>query len=284
MRSATTTPTLFDGLCQRWHNGLQAWQHTDDDHFQPHRYTVVPLDEDTARQFTTTHHYSRAWPAARLRYGLIEDGERLVGACVLGIPMSPAVLTNPFPAFEPYAQSLELSRLVLLDRVAANAESWFVRRVFRAAAGEGVRGIVAYADPMPRVDEHGAEFMPGHHGICYQGTGGVYFGRGRARTLTMLPGGVVLNDRTQSKIRKGETGAAAAIARLVDLGAAPKPAWMPGSVWLPAALERVGATEVKHPGNHRYGWSIGPRWSRRVFPVAMPALPYPRRGDLGLAA
>lgn len=68
-------------------------------------------------------HLTGNWPAAQLRYGLIEDGEELVGTCVLGVPVQKAVLTGPFPAFEPYRQSMELVRLVLLDRVPANAES-----------------------------------------------------------------------------------------------------------------------------------------------------------------
>jgi hypothetical protein len=268
-------PTLFDGWCQRWNQQHEHWQHTRDDFFRPHRYRVQPLDEQTARTFTTTHHYSRSWPAAQLRFGLVEDGEHLVGTCVFGVPMRDTVLTNVFPAFEPYRQSMELSRLVLHDRVPANAESWFVARVFREVARLGVRGVVAWSDPVPRWN-HGRRVMPGHVGIVYQALGARYTGRGTARWLTVLPGGTVLTDRTRAKITGKARGGAGAIARLVDLGAPAKPDRMPGREWLPEALVAIGARKLWHPGNHRYAWSIGPRWSRHAYPVALPAQPYPK--------
>lgn len=275
MGTAVYEQPVLDGWCQRWNNRVDSWQNTTNDFFEPHRYQVKPIGETPARVFTTTHHYSKAWPAAQLRYGLIEDGFHLVGTCVLGVPMNPAVLTGPFPAFEPYRQSMEMSRLVLLDRIAANAESWFVARVFRAAAAQGVRGVVAYSDPVPR-RVGGRILMPGHFGIVNQALGGIFYGPGRARFLTTLPDGSVLPERTLSKIRGEEQGAAGAIARLVAMGAPPKPDDQPGQEWLPIALDAVGAYWVDHPGNYRYAWSIGPRWSRRAYPVAMPSLPYPK--------
>lgn len=274
---------MLDGWCQRWNNRLDSWQHADDDSFRPWCYQVVPLDVTTARDFTTTHHYSRAWPAAQLRLGLIEHGEHLVGTCVLGVPMREEVLTGPFPAFEPYRQSMEMQRLVLLDRVPANAESWFVARVFRHAASLGVRGVVAFSDPMPR--RVGERLVKrGHLGVVYMATGGIYTGVGTARTVRMLPDGTVLPARTLAKITGGERGGDAAIARLVDMGAPPKPDRMPGRKWLPEALAAIGVRKVPHPGNHRYAWSIGPRWSRRAYPVALPALPYPRHPNPAVAA
>lgn len=158
-------------------------------------------------------------------------------------------------------------------------------RVFRNAAGLGVRGVVAFSDPVPR---WGGDrlMMPGHVGVVYQALSAVYTGRATARTLTMLPDGTVLNDRTRAKITGAEVGWAGAVARLVDMGAPAKQQGMPGREWLPEALVAVGARKVSHPGNHRFAWSIGPRCSRRAFPVAMPALPYPRQPDAlpGLAA
>lgn len=273
-----------DGWCQRWNHRQHSWQHPDGDPFEPGRYQVVPLDETPARDFTITHHYSRAWPSAQLRYGLIEDGEHLVGTCVLGVPMQAAVLTGPFPTFRPYRESMELVRLVLLDRIPANAESWMVARVFRDAAERGVRGVVAFSDPVPR-QVGGRQVMPGHVGTVYQALGAVYTGRGTARTLTVLPNGTVLTARTIAKITGRESGAAGAIARLVDMGAPRKPDRRTGREWLPEALATIGARKVRHPGNHRYAWTIGTRSVRRAYPVAMPALPYPKQPDLaGVAA
>ena len=68
----------------------------------------------------------------------------------LGIPMHNQVLTNPFPRLAPNAESLELSRLVLLDTVPGNGESFLCAKAFRAAAEHGVRGLVAFSDPMQR--------------------------------------------------------------------------------------------------------------------------------------
>ncbi|WP_426567308.1 hypothetical protein [Streptomyces canus] len=49
----------------------------------------------------------------------------------------------------PYEESLELNRLVLLDEVPANAETWAQACAFRLAAARGVRGVVAHSAPSP---------------------------------------------------------------------------------------------------------------------------------------
>ncbi|MFF3140502.1 hypothetical protein ACFVRU_01905 [Streptomyces sp. NPDC057927] len=55
----------------------------------------------------------------------------------------------------PYEESLELNRLVLLDDVPANAETWAQARVFRLAAARGVRRVVAHSDPELRISVTG---------------------------------------------------------------------------------------------------------------------------------
>jgi perosamine synthetase len=40
--------------------------------FDPNRYVVTPLAEQPAREFVTHHHYSATWPAAKLRYALVD--------------------------------------------------------------------------------------------------------------------------------------------------------------------------------------------------------------------
>lgn len=269
---------LFDGTwCQRWQSGAHSWRPTSEGGFNPRRYTVAAIDEATARVFVVTHHYSRAYPAASLRVGLFE-GAHLVGVAVLGVPMSRAVLAGPFPTLEPYRQSLELARLVLLDQVPANAESWFVARVFAYAAGEGVRGVVAFSDPLPRIVA-GELLMPGHVGTVYKALNGVYTGRGTARTLTLLPDGRVFSARARAKVTGGERGAAHVRAGLVELGAPAPAAGEPAGEWLARALAAVGARTVRHQGNHRYVWPIGDRAARRRTPIALDARPYPTTPD-----
>jgi hypothetical protein len=102
-----------------------------------------PRDHDSkracavARAEKIQHAYLTGnWPAAKLRYGLVDRWPvdehtgsgtlwlpwgQLVGTPVLGVPMQRKVLTGPFPTLEPYHESLDLSRVVILDAVPANA-------------------------------------------------------------------------------------------------------------------------------------------------------------------
>ncbi|CAM5537621.1 Mom family adenine methylcarbamoylation protein [Leifsonia shinshuensis] len=124
-----------DVASQRWELGRASWRRPSDGGFSPASFSVVPLAETVARGFVERHHYSGSFPAARLSFGLLTDDERLavdgstvdgralVGVAVLSVPMRAAVLSNVFPDLEPFAESLELGRLVLTD-TPANAESW----------------------------------------------------------------------------------------------------------------------------------------------------------------
>src|SRR5690348_9385962 len=89
--------SLFDPTCcQRWRDGQHHWRPVHEGGFDARRYRLVQVPEAPVRRFVTTHHYSHSFPAARLNFGLFE-GEHLVGAAVLGVPMHPHVLTRPFP-------------------------------------------------------------------------------------------------------------------------------------------------------------------------------------------
>lgn len=102
---------------------------------------------------------------------------RLVGVAVFGVPVQRAVLSSALPTLEPYRESQELSRFVLLDEVPANAESWFLARCFGELRDAGVRGVVSFADPVPRRAADGTVLAPGHVGIIYQAAGAAYAGR-----------------------------------------------------------------------------------------------------------
>jgi hypothetical protein len=189
------------------------------------------------------------------------------------------VLTNAFPTLVPYVESLELSRLVLLDDVAANGESWFCARAFDLAAVAGVRGVVTFADPMARYRRTPAGMQvvkPGHIGIVYQALGCDYLGRGTRRTLTLLPDATVLPDRAMSKVRRGERGSAGVVRRLVALGARPLEPGADPKTWLRAALLDIGATRRPHPGNHKYARRIGTRAQRTRTAITGPRRAYPK--------
>lgn len=289
------------GACQRWRHGRHSWRLPQDGGFNARLFDVVPVAEADARPFVVAHHYAGSYPAARHAYGLVTTDDRLaagalvggrhlVGVAVLSVPMQSAVLTAPFPSLEPYVQTLELGRLTLLDPVPANAETWFVARVFRQARDVGIRGVISFSDPLPRrrivVDtdpatgvsvEREDTITPGHCGIVYQALSAYACGRSTPRTLTYLPRhGQVLSDRTLQKIRAGERGSAAAEQLLVRLGARPRRAGVSARAWLPGALCDLQATKRRHPGNYRYAWHLGSRTERRAHPIALARTPYPK--------
>ena len=270
--------------CQRWRDGQHAWRRPADGGFDRSRYTVAPVPESAAKRFVETQHYSRSYPAASRRYGLFDtapDAPALVGVAVYGIPVQAKVLTAALPSLEPYRQSLELSRFVLLDDVPANGESWFLARCHRELLDVGVRGVVSFADPVARRAADGSIIAPGHCGTIYQASNAAYTGRGTARTLTVLPDGTVLNARAQSKVRRQEQGHEYVETRLIALGA---PVPHPGqdmARWLAAALDAVHARRVRHRGNHRYVFRLGTtRRDREAVTLGLPTVPaYPKQPD-----
>lgn len=270
---AVETALYESGWCLRTTNRVPSWRHTSEGGFNRRRYSVFSISEEVAKAFVLLHHYSRSYPAGRLAYGMFER-HHLVGVAVLGEPMHPRVITKPLPTLD-NRTAAELSRVVLLDEVPANAESWFVRRVLRDAATHGLRGVVAFSDPMPRP----LVGMPGHVGDFYRALGLDYCGRATARTLTFLPDDTVLSDRSAQKIRGGEQGAAGQIRRLIALGATPPPPGLADAGWLRDALEEVGVRKVRHLGNHRFIARLGGRVTRRRTPLGLPSEHYPLTAD-----
>lgn len=272
---------LADKACQRWLNRRSSW--SEEDSFEPRQYQVVEIPEAESRRFVVRHHYSGSMPAARFHHGLVEVvSGRLVGVAVASVPVSVKTLTNVFPTLQPYRESVELGRFVLLDEIPANAETWMLSRVFRSLRDRGVRGVVSFADPMPRVTSTGAVVLCGHWGTIYQaaGAGENYTGRGTARTLTLLPDGTVLSARSAQKVRAQEQGHSYVERRLVGLGAAPRQGEPPAQ-WLRDSLDRVGAQRVRHAGPHRYVFRLGASArERNRIPLGVPhGLPYPKTLD-----
>lgn len=270
--------------CQRWHGRRHSWRHVRDGGFDARNYTVDVIPQETSRQFVLSHHYARSYPAAKVQmglYGISGSQKKLTGVAVFGVPVSQAVLTKPLPDLRPYTQSLECSRFVLLDEAPGNSESWFLARCFDALLADGVRGIVSFADPLPRRTASGQLVMPGHVGTIYAATNAVYTGRATARTVKVLPDGTVFHDRTAQKIRHLEQGHQYAAAQLIALGAPrPRPGGSP-SLWLREALVAVGARSIRHRGAHRYVFRLGrTRAEREEIELAVPSLrPYPKHPD-----
>lgn len=243
---------------------------------------VASLNRDCARGFVERHHYERSYPAGRFRFGLFERGA-LVGVAVFSQPVND-LSTACLPGER--LERVELGRFVLLDRVGANAETWFLGRCFDALRREGLTGVVSFSDPVPRRTVAGAVVMPGHVGIIYQAHNAVYLGRSRSERRRVLPDGTVAHNRTLAKIRNQERGWRPAVDELVAHGAGAPEQGEDMRRWLERELPRI-TRSVPHDGNHKYAWTLRRRDRRhleRYVEQRGPALPYPKIADLGEAA
>lgn len=253
-------------VAQRWRRRRDSYRPAEEP-IRTRDYEVASIGKDApAKTFVEAHHYSGTFPAARFRVGLYRRAE-LVGVAVFSQPVSSAVITNVFPC--DVLEAVDLGRFVLLDDVPGNGESWFLARAFDVLRFERLRGVVSFADPVPRAAADGRVITPGHIGTIYQAHNGLYLGRGTRRTLRLLPDGRVFSDRTIQKIRAGERGWRYAAAQLQAHGA-PAPTGDRCS-WLHEWLPRLTRT-IRHPGNHRYAWPLDKRMQ-----VQLERQPYPKR-------
>lgn len=260
--------------CQRWRERTDRWVPSRSV-IDPARFGVEPIDSDAvARAFVVQHHYAASYPAARARVGLYRvapfRGPELVGVAVFAEPAQ--VATVPCWAGVPPAEGVVLGRFVLLDEVAGNGETWFLRRAFAALREikPEVRAVVSYSDPLPRRTAGGAEIMPGHVGTIYQAHNGVYRGRSSRETLHFAPSGEVLARRTLSKLRTGERGGDWHAYSYEQLRAHGAPARRPGESgreYVVRALREGPFRRVRHPGNHVYVWGLD-RDARRALPAS----------------
>lgn len=239
-------------LSQRWGLGRSSYARPGD-RFNPADFDVEVIGVDApAKSFVIAQHYSKSYPAARERVGLYERGE-LVGVAVFSEPIHRKVL-DCFPAGEFRQASLELGRLVLLDRVGYNAETWMLARCMEILAQRGYTGIVAYSDPVPRVAADRSSVFPGHIGTIYQAFNASYLGRASPRTLRLFDDCTVFSARAMQKIRARERGWQHCEAKLVRYGATPRAADENPREWLRRELPCVTRT-LRHGGNLKYVWT-----------------------------
>ncbi len=267
---------MITAVAQRWRDRRGTYRPAGEV-INPAHYEVAPIRDDrTARCFVEQHHYAGTYPAARFRFGLYWGG-LLVGVAVFSHPMNDRVLAA-FPGET--LTSVELGRLVLLDRVPGNGESFFVSRCFELLRREGLVGVVSFSDPVSRLSAAGRQVFRGHIGNVYQALNGIHDGRSMARTLRLLHDGTVFSARAAQKIRTGERGHEYAAEQLVRAGRAmglclapptltdhPR-AWL--ARWLPLLTR-----PLRHPGNLRYLWGLD-RSAKRHLARTVRALPYPK--------
>lgn len=234
------------------------------------------IDDTTARAFVVREHYSRTYPAARRRFGLYHRGE-LAGVAVFSVPARDEVL-RPLPGGRDVA--CDLGRLVLLDHVPANGETWFVARCRDLLAREGFEGCVMFSDPYPRTKRDGSVVFGGHIGTIYQGLGAVALDRSHPDTVYLLDDGRSFPRRALDKIRTRDTGWRYAVAQLVSAGA-PAPTDDDLGTWLARVLA-LHTRKVRHPGNLKYVMPFTPAAKRAVHRAVGVGRPYPKLCDVGL--
>jgi hypothetical protein len=265
--------------CQRWSYGTHSWRRRREGGFDRRLYAAHRVDKSLAKAFVKRHHYLHTFVAERLSWGLYQ-GEQLVGVAVFGPPSHEAVLTNVFPDEEPYKRTLVLSRFVLLDEVPANGETWFLGQVFAAAACEGLRGVVSFADPVMRRAVDGTVVVPGHRGTIYAAKGAQAIGRSDPSIVLVLPDGTTLDRRARSKVRRDESGHEYVQRRLAGFGVAPRRPRESGEAYLARALVEAGVVELRHGGCYRYAFQLGEtKAERAAVRIALPAGPYPKAID-----
>jgi len=270
--------------CQRWREGRESYRPAREP-FDPRAHEVVRMQKTRrgytgptvgeAKAFVERHHYSGSSSSTCRVFGLYERAE-LVGVAVFGQPVTGSVL-DILPC--PRDEALELGRLVLLERVLANAESWFVARCFEQLRADGYSGVISFADPEPRTTVAGRVAFGGHAGTIYQGLNAVYTGRGAADTQYLLPDGRAFTKRAAAKVRKRDVGWQYAVEQLVAAGATPPIEGEDLRAWLARERERV-TRRRRHPGCFRYLFGLD-RAAKRHLPAhlercGIAPMPYPK--------
>lgn len=254
---------------QRWRERRDSYRPAGET-IRTSEYEIAPIADDTTpKAFVLTHHYAASYPAARFRFGLYRRGE-LAGVAVFSHPCRDEVLTNVFPGIA--TDSVELGRLVLLDEVPGNGETWFLARCFDLLRSTALRGVVSFSDPEPRAAADGRIVFAGHIGTIYQAFNARYLGRGEPQTLRLLPDGRVFHRYARAKIRARAKGWEYAAALLEAFGAPRLTADMDARAWVDEWVPRL-TRPMRHRGNHKYAWALH-RGARRAMPEARP---YPKR-------
>lgn len=263
-----TLGPLFD---LRWRAGRSSHRPAGEP-FEPKAHGLEPLDRDPARDFVATHHYAKSYPAARVAYGLYRAFTGLVGVVVFGRGMQDAAGQRYAPGVDP-AHVVELQRLVLLDEIEGNAESWSVAQALRMLQADlpEVRLVLSYSDPVVRRRADGTKILPGHVGTVYQALGARYHGRGERRRLVIAPTGEVVPDRGASKLLAGDRGGPGFYERLIGWGAPRIKSGEQPAAYLDRALREGPFRCLPHPGNHVYSWALDPSLGRG------PAKSYPHK-------
>lgn len=244
---------------QRWKNRRTSFR-GDLAVIDPSEHSVDVIGcHSQAKPFVEEHHYSESFPATRLSCGLFrnsDSGSRLVGVASFSVSMNPSAGAK-YTGLSGNS-SVELGRLVLLDEVEGNGESWFLSRAFSLLRSEkpDIEAVYAYSDPMPRRDNEGRIIMPGHVGEVYQALSAQCRGKTKGRYHFIAPDGKMISERSLSKIRNLECGHEYAAKQIVNHGASPREVHEEPTEWIARLITEGEITKRKHPGNWVYSFGL----------------------------
>jgi len=145
---------------------------------------VEKISASRGKEFVKEHHYSHGIHNGPMCYGLF-DGWDLVGVCAFATPSSENVCASVFGS-EHKRSVTELHRLVLLDEVPKNSESWFISRALKELKKDRpyYNAVLSFADA-----------TQGHVGIIYQATNAIYTGTSGKATFYLDPTGRLRHPR-----------------------------------------------------------------------------------------
>ena len=186
------------------------------------------------------HHYSHGIHNGPMCYGLFDDWD-LVGVCAFATPSSENVCASVFGKGQKRSVT-ELHRLVLLDEVPKNSESWFIVRALKALKKDRpyYNAVLSFADA-----------TEGHLGIIYQATNAIYTGTSGKATFYLDETGRLRHPR-QNGVN-------------ITKEVAQEKGWSP----------------VKREGKHRYLYLLPDnRQHRKILEssLLLSSLPYPKSG------
>ena len=147
-------------------------------------YRVEKIPSLTGKDFIKNYHYSHGVHNGPMCYGLF-NGSDLIGVCAFATPSSENVCASVF-GVEHKRSVTELHRLVLLDEVPKNSESWFIVRALKALKKDRpyYNAVLSFADA-----------TQGHLGVIYQATNAIYTGTSGKATFYIDPNGRLRHPR-----------------------------------------------------------------------------------------
>lgn len=264
---------MITDACQRWLLGREHRRPAGET-IRTAEYEVVALAATEAKAFVELHHYARSCSPTAHPFGLYRSGT-LSGVAVFGPLPSMNAHRAVFPTLST-TEGVTLGRLVLLDDVPGNGESYFVSRCFALLRTAGIVAVESCADPEPRAALDGKRVHRGHVGTVYCALNGRYIGKTNPASLRLLPDGTVFSNRSSGKVVRAEQGRAYAGAELVDWGADPLQHGEDPLEWVQRWRTRL-TRPMRHQGNHRYLWVLDDRRRRELEPYG-PRREYPKIG------